>query len=318
MARAVWSGSISFGLVSIPVRLYPAVTSRTPRFHMIDRETGKRVRFRRVVEESAPSPEGPRSQTRAPSELPAPEPQRAEAAWEPEAPEPATREVRYEDLARGYEVAPGEQVVVEAEELEALRPEPSREIEIEHFVALAEIDPVYFEKSYQVAPSDEFALKPYTLLREAMERSGRVAVGRFVLRTREHLAVIRPTRGILGLETMYFADEVREVAAEGSRGSQTEVTEPEVDMAGRFIEALSADWDPGRYDDPYRERVLELIRARQPMEMPLEEEAARRSPPVADLMAALKASVEAAKEASNASSGGESRRRQGGKRAEGR
>jgi DNA end-binding protein Ku len=207
---------------------------------------------------------------------------------------------------------------VEAEELEALRPEPSREIEIEHFVALAEIDPVYFEKSYQLVPADDFAGKPYALLRQAMERSGRVAVGRFVLRTREHLVVIRPTRGILGLETMYFADEVREVEGPALQAAHAAVTEREVDMAGRLIEALSDDWDPARYRDPYRERVLELIRAREPMEMPPDEEKAGSSPPIADLMAALKSSVEAAKQASSGSSGAQSRHRRGGRRAEGR
>ena len=203
----------------------------------------------------------------------------------------------YEDLARGYEIAPGQQVVMEPEELEALRPEPSRVIDIEHFVSLAEIDPVHFEKSYQLAPADDIAEKPYALLREAMERTGRVAVGRFVLRTREHLVVIRPARGILGLETMYFADEVREAVPEALRAAGTKVKKAEIDMAKGLIEVLSDEWDPGRYRDPYRERVLELIRAREPVEVPAEEQD-EAGPSVADLMDVLKASVEAAKEAS--------------------
>jgi DNA end-binding protein Ku len=129
-----------------------------------------------------------------------------------------------------------------------------------------------------------------------MERTGRVAVGRFVLRTREHLVVIRPARGILGLETMYFADEVREPSAEALRAAGTKMKKAEIDMARGLIEVLSSDWDPGRYRDPYRERVFELIRAREPVDVP-EEEGEEGAPSVADLMDVLKASVEAAKEA---------------------
>jgi DNA end-binding protein Ku len=295
MPRAVWTGSISFGLVNIPVRLYPGTSPKRPRFHLVDRQTGQRVRYRRVVGDVPTVDEAsPPGEPVPPSDDRPPEPA-AESQVRSERPSSGEREVAYEDLARGYEITPGEQVVVEQEELEALRPEPSRTIDIEHFVSLAEIDPVHFEKSYQLGPADDIAEKPYALLREAMERTGRVAVGRFVLRTREHLVVIRPTRGILGLETMYFGDEVRDPMPDALEAAGTKVKKAEIDMARGLIEVLSADWDPGRYRDPYRERVLELIKAREPVEVP--EEEVEAGPSVTDLMDVLKASVEAAREA---------------------
>jgi DNA end-binding protein Ku len=325
MPRAVWIGAISFGLVNIPVRLYPATSPRDPKFHLVDRETGRRIRYRRVVEEPPPPDEpldeveeadegphvpGPADQASpAPDEVVSAPPVRGEAA---SAGDQGEREVEYSDVARGFDVGDGRQVIVEREELEALRPEPSRTIDIEHFVALADVDPVHFEKSYQVSPADEIAEKPYALLRVAMERTGRVAVGRFVLRSREHLVLIRPTAGILGLETMYFADEVR--APEGRwpaalAAVEGALSDPEVEMAERLIEALAADWDPSRYEDPYRERVLDLIRSRAPQELPEEVEAAE--PSVADLMAVLRASVDAAKDARRADQ--RPRRRAGGR-----
>lgn len=299
MARAVWTGSISFGLVSIPVRLYPATSPRDPRFHLVDRQTGRRIRYRRVVEEPPPVDE----------EEPEEEEEREEpAAFEPrpagESPPPASRaesegkaerEVSYEETARGYDVGEGRHVVVEQEELEALRPEPSRTIEIEHFVSLAEVDPVHFEKSYHLAPAAEVGEKPYALLRSAMERTGRVAVGRFVLRSREHLVLIRPTLGILGLETLYFEDEVRRPEERWIQSIQVveeKVSGAEVQMAERLVEALAVEWDPSRYRDDYRERVLDLIGSRTAAEEPAPVEPAGAS--VTDLMAALKASVEAA------------------------
>ena len=316
MPRSVWNGSISFGLVSIPVRLYPATSPRDPRFHLVDRQTGRRIRYRRVVEEPPPPEEEPSEEEAeeeqssfeggpptAPASEGAPETPLqggpASRAQESRRPRPAEREVAYTEVARGYDVGGGQHVVVESEELEALRPEPSRTIDIEHFVLLGDVDPVHFEKSYQLAPADEIAEKPYVLLRAAMERSGRVAIGRFVLRSREHLVLIRPTAGILGLETLYFADEVRR--AEGRwvaalAAVEAQLSPRETDLAERLIEALGTEWDPAHYLDPYRERVLDLIRSRVPQETPaaIEEEPTAS---VTDLMAALRASVEAAKEA---------------------
>ena len=299
MPRSVWSGAISFGLVSIPVRLYPATEQRDPRFHMVDRSTGRRVRYRRVVEESETAPEEPRMPEAVEPSADA-EPQGStdeEAARVEPISRRGEREVAYEELGRGYDVGGGQHVVVEREELEALRPERSRIIEVEHFVSLSEVDPVYFEKSYFLAPADEAAEKPYALLRVAMERTGRVAVGRFVLRSREHLVVIRPTAGVLGLETLYFADEVRRPADQWAgtvEAVESHLTHAEVRMAEQLIEALATEWDPAQYQDPYRERVLDLVRSRVPIAEPAAaEEPAGASIP--DLMEALRASVEAIK-----------------------
>jgi DNA end-binding protein Ku len=308
MARAVWTGSISFGLVSIPVRLFPATSPRDPRFHLVDRRTGRRIRYRRVVEEppAEPAPSGPAETTEPRDETP-PEPRPVLGTEAPAA--PTEREVPYSEVVKGYDVGEGRYVVVEPEELETLRAEPSRAIEIEHFVGMADVDPVHFEKSYHLAPADELAQKPYALLRVAMERMGKVGVGRFVLRSREHLALIRPTSGILGLETLYFEDELRRPAAgwmHSTEAVEADLTDREVTMAERLVDALAADWDPSRYQDPYRERVLDLIRSRAPVEEPPAGEEAV-APSVVDLMAALRASIEAAKEAS----GSKRRRRSG-------
>src|SRR5688572_6829969 len=191
--RSIWNGSIGFGLVSIPVRLYPAITPKDVRFHEVDRSSGRRVRRRQVVREEEPSP--PYTEEDA-VERPPTEPSVSET---PHAPA-AEREVRRDEVVKAFEVEPGQIVQLEREEIEELRPEATKVIEIEHFVKLAEIDPRYFEKSYLLAPAEELAGRPYELLRVAMERSGRVAIGRFVLRTKEHLVAVRPTEGILGLE----------------------------------------------------------------------------------------------------------------------
>ncbi len=294
--RAVWTGSIGFGLVSIPVRLYPAISPKDPRFHLLDRQTGRRVRNRRVVRDTfePPAPgdaDVPEETERSSSSIP--EPPAVSQGRPSDAPPTDERAVESQELVRGYEVEKGRHVVLEEEELQSLRPEATRTIEIEHFVALEEIDPVYFEKSYHVAPADEVAEKPYHLLRRAMEEEGQVAIGRFVLRTREHLVAVRSTLGILGLETLYFADEVREPLGRWASADRP-VRKPELEMAKRLIETMREPWDPARYRDPYRERVLELVRQREEQQDVVEAEAEELSAPpaVPDLMAALKASVE--------------------------
>ena len=291
-------------MVSIPVRLYPATSPQDARFHLVDRATGARVRNRRVVPASVEPPadleveRAPAVEPEEPSASdaeasPAAEPRPPAATASPPAARDVAepREVTPSEIVRGYEVEPGRHVLVEQEELERLRPEPTRTNGIEHFVALEEIDPVYFEKSYHLAPADEIAEKPYHLLRQAMEDEGRVAIGRFVLRTREHLVAIRPTLGILGLETLYFADEVREPAARWTQPERA-TSGREVEMARKLIEGMLESWDPTRYRDPYRERVLDLIRERQPVDAAVDDEVAGSSAAVPDLMAALKASVE--------------------------
>lgn len=289
MPRALWRGSIAFGLVTIPVRLYPATSPQDVRFHEVDRRTGRRVRHRRVVE--APPVEEP---------LPEPEP-RAEAPEEavPAESEPATgleptgeREVAAADLVKGYEVAPDMMVRLDPEEIEAIKPERTRTIEIEHFVELSQIDPVYFEKSYRLEPAEEVAQRPYSLLRAAMEEAGKVAIGRFVLRTKEHLAAVRPTAGILGLETLYHADEVREIPEEWLSSQEGALTPKEIELSISLIAALATDWDPSRYEDRFRTRLLALIAEREPSEVPADR-AAEPAASVTDLMEALRASVEA-------------------------
>jgi DNA end-binding protein Ku len=294
--RAIWRGSIAFGLVTIPVRLYPATAPKDVRFREVDRRTGRRVRHRRVVEEVPPEEAIPLEVYREPS--PGEEPPTREAdpprpTPEEAAPEgPREREVAAADVVKGYEVAPDLMVQLDPEEIETLKPERSRTIEIEHFLDLAEIDPVYFEKSYRLEPAEEIAHRPYGLLRAAMEEAGRVAIGRFVLRTKEHLAAIRPTGGVLGLETLYHADEVHEIPPAWLSAQEGDLSRKEIELSISLIEALAAEWDPSRYEDRFRARLLELIAERQPSEVPAEA-SAEPTGSVTELMEALRASVEA-------------------------
>lgn len=286
MARSVWTGTVSFGLVSIPVKLFNATESRSVRFRQVDRETGGRVRYRRVV--GALPGEKTGEETAGPEDVPEP---RAEGAAEVEVP--------YERIVKGYEVEPERWVLLEREEIESLAPTPSRTIEIEDFVDLDEVDPVYLEKSYFLAPIREVgAERPYALLLQALERANVAGIGRFVLRRKEHLAAIRPREGVLGLETMFFADEVREPGDVMLPVPHEDVSDRELELAGMMIESLRAPWDPERYRDTTRERVLALIAERaesgEVVERPDEDVPETRVP---DLMEALRASVEALKAA---------------------
>jgi DNA end-binding protein Ku len=302
MPRAIWRGSIAFGLVTIPVRLYPATSPKDIRFHEVDRRTGRRVRHRRVVDLPPDLPPEEPPPEPGPAELEPSEPESSAKAGEeaapqepepPARPEPPTeREVAAADVVKGYEVAPDLMVRLDPEEIEAIKPERTRTIEIEHFVELSQIDPVYFEKSYRLEPAEEMAHRPYALLRAAMEEAGKVAIGRFVLRTKEHLAAIRPTAGILGMETLYHADEVREVPSAWLSSQDGAVSAKELELSISLIEALATDWDPSRYEDRFRTRLLEMIAEREPSEVPADR-AAEPTATVTDLMEALRASVEA-------------------------
>jgi DNA end-binding protein Ku len=314
MAKAVWTGSLSFGLVNIPVKLYNATVPKDVRFHQFQGGTGRRIRYRRVTEPedpawSAPSwtepePEsGSEPATRPPAAPMAYESPRPVEPKEPPRPAPPTREteVPFEQIMKGFEIEPDRFVMVSPDELRALEPERSQAIEIEGFVDLQEIDPVYFEKSYYVAPQRGVgAERTYALLLHALQRAERVGIARFVLRTREYLAAIRPTGEAVMLETLFFADEVRPAAEIDNIPSGLGVDDRELGMAMQFVELLDMAWDPGRYRDSYREKVMELIRARAETEgvltrePQLDEEAPATALP--DLMAALRASVEAAKE----------------------
>jgi DNA end-binding protein Ku len=305
MARAIWTGSIGFGLVNIPVRLYNATVPMTVRFHEFERETGRRIRHRRVVEEASPElrgwepPPPPSVPTRGTGSMGEPEEWSARTSPRTDAGTAAEAEpdVAYQDVVKGYEVEPGRFVMLTAEELRSLQPERTRTIDIQEFVDLDDIDPVYYDRTYYVSPGrGAGAEKPYSLLLRAMQRSRKVGIGSFVLTSRLHLAAIRPREDVLVLETLFYGDEVRSVAEIDRPVAAVDPSRRELDVAVRLIELLGAQWDPSRYRDAYRERVLELIASRAP-EAALGQTAGPAEPAsgVADLMAALQASVEAAR-----------------------
>jgi DNA end-binding protein Ku len=254
MARSIWTGAISFGLVTVPVRLSPAVRRQGISFHQLHAEDGARIQHRRFCSAE-------------------------------------DREVPREEIVRGYELEGGRYVTVTDEELERLDPERTHTIDIERFVDIGEIDPVLYDSSYYAIPDGEIAAKPYELLRRAMANSGRVAIGRVVIRTKEHLAALRPTGELLTVSTMLFPDEVvprEEVEVPAARG---EASDGEVEMACKLVESLSAEFEPESYRDTYREQVQELIECKARGEEVVVEPAAERPTPAPDLMAALEASI---------------------------
>jgi DNA end-binding protein Ku len=257
MPSTIWSGSIGFGLVNVPVKLVSAVKSKDVRFHQLEGGTNARVRQRRVSEATG-------------------------------------EEVPYEQIVKGYEISPGQYVVIEGDELETLAPKASRAIEIEDFVELSDIDPVYFENPYYLVP-DKAAAKPYRLLVDAMTKLHKVAVGRIVLRSKEHLVAIRPVDGALCVETMRYADEVVPVESLDELPEEDlEPTERELEMARQLIEALSGEFEPEKYHDQYREQVLALIDKKAAGEEIVSEPLIEEPAKVLDLMAALEASLERA------------------------
>jgi DNA end-binding protein Ku len=264
MPRAIWSGAISFGLVNIPVKLYSAVSRKTVRFHQIDAESGQRIRQQRVNPVSGD-------------------------------------EVAYDRIVKGYEIGPDRYVTITPEELESLEPQKSRTIDIEDFVELEEIDPIYFDHPYYLVP-DTGAAKAYRLLVDAMSESGKVAMARVVLRSKEHLVAIRPRDGVLAMETMLFADEV--ISADGLDGvpdaDEVPTSERELAMAKQLIDSLSSEFEPEKYRDEYRERVLDLIERKAQGETIVIEAAPEAPQKVPDLMAALEASIAGAGKATGA------------------
>ena len=301
MPRAVWTGALSFGLVSIPVALYPATSPKDVRFHLFDRQ-GRRVRHRRVSEDSAwedglGSSSPGQSLSSGESE---PSGQPMDAAERPTSAdsdrEPSNAEVRYEDLVRGYEVEPGRFAMIEHDEIDRARPERSSLIELEDFVELDDIDPVYFEKTYFVAPRPG-SEKPYLLLHRALDNTQRVGIGRFVLRTKPHLVAIRAARGALALETLFFGDEVRS-ASEVVTTIDDTVADRELAMAEQLVEMLTTTWDPDRYSDEYRQELLRIIAQKVPVaSSDADEPRPATTPRIEELMDALKRSVEEAKSA---------------------
>lgn len=289
MARSVWRGTLSFGLVAIPVSLYPATEAKDVRFHLFDRQ-GRRVRYRRVVDAGPSGAPQEIDDVEAVAEASEREP--AEGRDEPDG--AAETEVAYEDLVRGYQVEPETYVFLETEEIERARPSPSRVIDLEHFVRLEDIDPVYFEKAYYVAPG-RGAERSYGLLLRTLKETGRVGIGRFVLRTKPHLVALRPMEDALALETLFFGDEVRDARPLVGEVGRADVTDREVDVSKLLVEALAMEWDPSVFSDEYRQELLRMIAERTPEHVEGPADAPAPEARVGELLDALKRSVEEAK-----------------------
>lgn len=259
MARAIWSGSISFGLVNIPVKLYSAVSRKNVQFNQLDSRSNARVKQKRVSADTGD-------------------------------------EVPWEQIVKGYEMPSGAFVVITDEELAALDPKSLRTIDIEEFVDLVDIDPIFYDSAYFLAPDK--AGKPYALLAKAMEDEGKVGIAHFVLRTKQYLAAIRPKDGKLLLSTMVYADEINDPASipELAELDDIELDDKELKMARQLIETLDGEFVPDKFHDTYREAVLEMIERKAEGQEVIAPAAAAEPEKVIDLMAALESSVKAAKE----------------------
>jgi DNA end-binding protein Ku len=256
--RPIWSGAISFGLVNVPVKLYSATSSKDVRFHQLDGKSKSRIKQKRVSVATG-------------------------------------EEVPYEDLVKAYEIAPDNYVTITPEELDALDAKATKTIDIEDFVDLDQIDPVYYERPYYLVP-DKGGQKAYALLRNAMRETNKVGIARVVLRTKQYLAAIRPKDDALVMETMLFSDEVNPLEDLDLPGPDVDVTDREEKMARSLIDSLTTDFEPDKYKDEYRARVLELIEQKASGQEIVVEESAEEAPRVVDLMAALEASLAAVKE----------------------
>src|ERR671924_471156 len=251
--RAIWSGSISFGLVSVPVRMFSATESKELRFHFLDRRDMSPIGYEKVSKESGEA-------------------------------------VPPDEIVRGFEIQKGQYVPIEDEDLDRLDIELTHSIDICDFVDLDEIDPIYFRKAYYLLPQ-EGAEKPYRLLTRALDETGKVGIAKVVIRNKQHLAALRAWNGTLVLETMYYADEVRQPEKVDGRDR---LQKPEVEMAKSLVENLSESFKPEKYDDTYRKELLDLLRAKAKGK-PLPEPEADEEGEVVDLMAALRESVERTK-----------------------
>jgi DNA end-binding protein Ku len=260
VARAIWTGSVSFGLVNVPVGLYSATQDHQVHFHQFEKGTSSRVRNQRVNEDTGD-------------------------------------EVAYKDVVKGAELSDGNYVMLTQQELESVEPGRSRTIDISDFVDAAEIDPIYYQKSYYLAPADDTAKKAYALLVKAMQKAERIGVATFVMRGKQYLAAIRPQDKVLVLETMFFGDEVRDPSKELDQlPTRTQVSRKDLDMAVKLIESLTTPWKPKNYRDTYTQRVEKLIDAKKKnREIVVPEETEEDEGKVVDLVAALQASLDQAK-----------------------
>jgi DNA end-binding protein Ku len=261
MARAIWSGAVSFGLVNVPVKAYTAVRDHKVHFHQLDKQSGSRIHYEKVAEKSG-------------------------------------KEVAADDVELGYEIERGSYVTVDPDELDELRPKSTRSIDVVDFVNLDDVDPIYYQRTYWLAPDGQAAVRPYRLLLAAMEDTQRVGVGTVVMRNKQYLAAIRPLDGALAMSTMRFADEVVAQSAIEQLPDRSAKVEPkELKLATQIIDSLASEWDPERYHDTYTEELKDLIERKSKGEDIVREEAPAARSNVLDLMAALEASVAAAKKA---------------------
>jgi DNA end-binding protein Ku len=261
VARSIWSGSLSFGLVNIPVKLVTAVRDKSVHFNLLSKDGTSRLRRKLYSPESG-------------------------------------KEYDYEETTRGYEIAPDRYVIVSDEEIEKLRPEKSRRMEITEFVELASVDPIFFDNSYYLAP-EEGSAKSYALLSHAMKATGKTAIVRFVMRDRQYVAVIRPNEGALILHTMRYNDEIVPLSDLGELPKGSELPKKEIEIAEKLIEALEAEFDPKAYKDELRERLEKLIEAKAAgKHVVLAASEEPEAPRVVDLMDALKKSLDRAKKTS--------------------
>jgi len=262
-----WSGSISFGLVNVPVRAYSAVRDHTVHFHQLDKRSGNRIQYQKVSGK-------------------------------------AQKPVPADDIVKGYELSDDHVVVVEDDELDDLQPRTTRTIDITDFVDLADIDPIYYKATYWLGPAGEPAERAYRLLQVAMEDTQRAAIGTVVMRNKQYLAAVRPLDGVLAMSTMRFADEVLprgelDIPSGGARPAAKELR-----LGTQIIDSLRSDWDPGHYHDTYTEQLRELIEQKANGEEPtIEAPAEDEGGELVDLMAALQASVDAAKSSRSGRSG---------------
>jgi DNA end-binding protein Ku len=259
MARPTWSGSISFGLVNVPVKAYTAVRDHDVHFHQLEKKSGARIRYRKVSEKTG-------------------------------------KEVDDSDIEMGFELAAGKVVTFDKAELDDLRPESTRSIDITDFVALDEIDPIYYERTYWLAPDGDAAKRAYGLLLAVMEDQQRVGVGTVVMRNKQYLTAVRPLDGVLAMSTMRFADEIVPRADIDTLPTRRSKADPKtLRMATQLVEGLAGPWDPSNYHDTYTEEVRERITAKDDGKQVARDEVTEPTGKVLDLMAALEASVDAAK-----------------------
>ena len=255
--RTIWKGALSFGLVNIPVGLYPATSDKSIHFNQFEEGTSDRIRYKKVNERTGD-------------------------------------EVPQERIVRGFDLGGGEYVLLTDEELESAEPKRSRQIEISDFVGLADIDPVYFRSSYYLAPEGEGSEKAYALLRQAMNEAGKVAIATLVMRNKEYLVAIRPEAEALALHTMYFPDEVRSPGRELALSDDATVSDRELSMAQLLISSMESEWDPQRFHDTHREKVEALIQEKRSGHEIVIQSGPEPAATVVDLMDALNASIAAA------------------------